>query len=69
MAHSAVSEETPRLLIHMADFLATSFDLPKTAKVPLNALIFCLVEIWLVSLRNAKTKILFRIHFFAIFDF
>ena len=53
----------------MADFLDTSFDQPKTAKVPLNALFFGPHEHFLVPLRNAKTKILFRIHFFAIFDF
>ena len=65
-----LSEETASGLIHMPDFLETSFDHPKTAKVPLNALIFSPVEIWLVQLRNAKTKILFRIHFFfAIFHF
>ena len=40
----------------MADFLATSFDHPKTAKVPLNALIFGPMEVWLVQLRNAKKK-------------
>ena len=69
MYRYAVSQETASGLIHMAGFLETSFDHPKTAKVPLNALIFSPVEIWLVQLRNAKTKILFRIHFFAIFDF
>ena len=40
----------------MPDFLETSFDHPKTAKVPLNALIFGPMEVWLVQLRNAKKK-------------
>ena len=38
----------------MPDFLETSFDHPKTAKVPLNALFFGPIEHFLVPLRNAK---------------
>ena len=54
--HVHVSRERARLLIHMPDFLDTSFDHPKTAKVPLNALIFLPMEIWSCQLRNAKKK-------------
>ena len=39
-----VSEESASGLIHMPDFLETSFDHPKTAKVSLDALIFILQQ-------------------------
>ena len=61
-----ISEERTSWLAHLAGFLEASFDLPKTAKVPLNALIF-----WLhvhVPLKQRKNKIFIEDSFFSIFD-